>query len=232
MTEASTISRDTSEAAGRPADADRRSAGRDAGHVSFYQPRDRRGGRPRSRRDGGRRRGGGRSGAARVRHHRLVDEHRAADPLPRSVAPGPCRPSRRARRADHRRSRCHTGDVRGRPTRRTDRDRGVLRGSAEDLPADRGSRQHREPRHAAPPLGGEGSRRGGGGDHRVQLPDAARARQARARAGGRVHRRAQGRTGHAVDHACARRADRRPHRHPRRCGQRALRYRPRRSVSP
>ena len=80
----------------------------------------------------------------------------------------------------------------------------LLRRSAEELSVDRGSRQQREPRHAAPPLGGERSRRGGGGDHRLQLPDAARAGQARARAGGRMHGCAEGRTGHAVDHARAR----------------------------
>ena len=34
-----------------------------------------------------------------------------------------CRPSRRARRADHRRGRRDARDVRGRPTRRADRDR-------------------------------------------------------------------------------------------------------------
>ena len=41
-----------------------------------------------------------------------------------------------------------------------------------------------------------------------------------------LHRRAEGRAGHTVDHPCARRADRQPHRHSRRRGQRALRRRP------
>ena len=204
MTEASTISRDASQRGRRSADADRRRTGRDARDVSFYQPRDGRGRRPRSGRDGGRRRGRGRSRATRLRHHRLVHQHRAADPLPRPVAPGSCRPSRRARRADHRRGRCDAGDVRGRPTRRADRDRALLRGSAEDVSVDRGSRQQREPRHAAPPLGRERGRRGGRGDHRLQLSDATRTGQARARARGRVHRCAEGRTGYAVDHAGAR----------------------------
>jgi len=41
----------------------------------------------------------------------------------------------------------------------------------KDLFDDRGSRQHREPGHAAPPLGGTGSRRGGGRHHRLQLSE-------------------------------------------------------------
>ena len=44
--------------------------------------------------------------------HRLVDEHRAADPLPRAVPPGADRSPRRAGRADHRRGRCHPSAVR------------------------------------------------------------------------------------------------------------------------
>ena len=55
----------------------------------------------------------------------------------------------------------------------------------------------------------------------VQLPQPARAGEAGARARRRLHRRAQGRPGHAADHAGARRADRRAHRHPGRRGQRA-----------
>ena len=58
-------------------------------------------------------------------------------------------------------------------------------------------------------------------------PNAARTGEAGARAGGRMHRRAEGRAGYAADHACARRADRQPHRYPGRRGQRAFRYRPR-----
>ena len=97
-----------------------------------------------------------------------------------------------------------------------DRDRPLLRRPAEDLFDDRRPRQHREPRHAAPPLGGEGSRRRRRGDHRLQLSEPARAGQARARARRRLHRRAQGRAGHTAGHARAGRADRQPHRHSRR----------------
>ena len=71
-------------------------------------------------------------------------------------------------------------------------DRALLRGSAEDVSDDRRPRQHREPRHAAPPLGGERGRRGCRGDHRLQLSEPAGAGQARARARGRLHGRAQG----------------------------------------
>ena len=69
------------------------------------------------------------------------------------------RPPRRARRADHRRGRCHRRTEPGRAARSADRDRALLRRSVARLSDDRGPRQHREPRHAAPPLGGEGSRR-------------------------------------------------------------------------
>ena len=48
-------------------------------------------------------------------------------------------------------------------------------------------------RPAAPPLGGEGGRRGGGRDHPVQLPQPDRPGQAGARAGRGLHGGAQGR---------------------------------------
>ena len=90
------------------------------------------------------------------------------------------------------------------------------------LPAHRGSRPHGVPRPAAPPLGGEGGRGRRRRDHRLQLPDPARAGQAVPRARGRVHGRAQGRPGHAADHARAGRADRHGDRHPARRGQRPV----------
>ena len=108
-----------------------------------------------------------------------------------------------------------------RPARRADRDRPLLRRPARPLPDDRGPRRDRGVRRAAPPLGGEGSRGRRRRDHRLQLPEPARAGQAGPRARRGLHGGAQGRAGHPADHAGPGRADRRAHRHPGRRGQRA-----------
>ncbi len=180
-----------------------------------------RGARPRAGCHGRPRRSGRRRGAARLRRDRLVDQHRVADPLPRAVPSGADRPPRRTRRADHRRGRRDGGAVPGRSAGPADRDRPLLRRPAEDVSDDRRPRQYREPRYAAPPLGGEGGGRSRRRDHRLQLSQPAGAGQARTRAGGRLHGDSEVRARHPADHAGAGRVDREPHRHPRRRRERA-----------
>ena len=92
----------------------------------------------------------------------------------------------------------------GAAARPADPDRPLLRRTAEDYPMtedlgnieSRGQQHHRWVEKEAG--------RGGRGHHRVQLPQPAGAGQARARAGGRLHRGAQGRAGHPAGHAGAR----------------------------
>ena len=148
-------------------------------------------------------------------------EHRAADPLPRAVAPGAGRSPRRARRADHRRGR---------------RDRALYQGAQLDAPIEI-VRYYADLLKTYPmteDLGNIESR--GMQHHRWVEKEAAGvvaaiiaynypnqlalAKLAPALAAG-LHGRAQGRAGHPADHARARRADRQPHRHPGRRGQRA-----------
>ena len=91
----------------------------------------------------------------------------------------------------------------------------------ERLRVRRRPRRARHLRRPPPPVDREGGRRRRRRDRGVQLPDPARAREARARARGRVHGRAQGRARHAVVDARARQARRRGHRHPARRRERA-----------
>ena len=108
----------------------------------------------------------------------------------------------------------------GRATGPADRDRAVLRGSAQELPDDRGPRKHRGARRSSTIAGWrrkppEWSRRSSPTTTRTswRWPSSPRA-------GRRLHSRAQGCAGHPADHPGPRRADRQPHRHPGRRRQR------------
>ena len=165
-----------------------------------------------------------RRGAARVRHDRVVARPRPARPLPAPAPPG-------AASTTSRRSREILVHEVGAPVSSTSGPQ--LAGPIDVValvrrPA-RGVRVRRRPRRARhvgrpqQPLDREGSRRRRRRDRRVQLPDPARAREARTGARGRLHRRAQGRARHAVGDARARQADRRVDRHPGRRRERARR---------
>ena len=160
---------------------------------------------------------------ARVRHDRMVARPRPARPLPAPASPG----DGRQLRADLARSSCTrsgapVSSTSGPAARRPDRCRRLVRRPA------RGLRVHRRPRRARhdgrplQPLGREGSGRSRRRDHRVQLPDPTRDREARTGARSRMHRRAQGRARHAVGDARARQPDRGVDRHPGGRRQRAV----------
>ncbi len=181
--------------AGQPAPADRRPAARDRTDVSFSQSRDRRGARLRPRRDdqptprrpiaAARRAFDTTDWSTNIelRIRCLEQFHQALHRAPRG-----------ARRAHHRRSRRHArADRRRRSSTSRSRSSRYYAELLKSYPMteDLGSIESRG--HAAPPLGGEGSRRRGRGDHRLQLSEPVGAGQAGARAGRRLHRRAQGR---------------------------------------
>ncbi len=103
---------------------------------------------------------------------------------------------------------------------RADRRRALACRSPRALRVRRGPRQPRGLRAPEPPVDREGGRRRRRCDHRVQLPDPARPREARTVARRRLHRGAQGRARYAVGNPRTRQAHRGGDRHPARCRER------------
>ena len=162
------------------------------------QPCDRRRDRPGARRDRGGRRGRGGSRASRLRRDRLVDQPRAAGPLPAAAAPGAARPRRRLPRAHHRRggdARVHAGRGRfrrsGRGTQVGRRPRRDLR--LRDRPRRRVAHGDPEPADGTPRAGRRRRRH-----HAVERAHPDQPRQGRSGAGRRLHGGAQARPGHAL----------------------------------